>query len=120
MTFYVDINNITALQFEIPLVDEINIPKYSGANFKEAFFNLPDGSEYPCGNNDGLSITSLGTPKCYIFNGDNTNMGMPTSITIYDINYSNNRIVARILLHNPDVIDSWMSVRVKAYKGKTT
>jgi hypothetical protein len=79
---------------------------------------LLDGSEYPCGNNNP-SETATGNPKCYIFNGDKTNMGIPTSITMYDIAYQNNKIIARIILNNPDVIDSWMSVRVKAYAGSS-
>lgn len=46
-------------------------------------------------------------------------MGVPTLITMYHIEYQNRKIVARILLHNPDKIETWMTVRVKAYSGQS-
>lgn len=67
MTLYVSRNDISALQFEIPLVNEVNTVMYS-TNFRSAFFNLNDGNEYPCGNNNPAQ-TNTGNPKCYIFNG---------------------------------------------------
>ena len=70
MTFYTNRTDITALEFEIPLVNEINTVLYSANSFS-AFFSINDGGEYPCGNNDP-GVTGTGNPKCYIKNGINT------------------------------------------------
>ena len=99
------------------MVDDLNGIKYN--NPRNSFFNLKDGSEYPCGNNDPAT-SNTGSVKCYIFNGDNNQMGIPTSITMYHILYDNLKIKARILLHNPEDELKWMSVRVKAFAGTSS
>ena len=114
MTFYTNRTDITGLQFEVPLVNPINGVVYS-SNSLSAFFSISDGGEYPCGNNDpGDSGTS--NPKCFIYNGVNTEMGFPTIITMFDITYTS-RIKARLLIYNPDVDGVWFSINVKAFSG---
>lgn len=76
--------------------------------------NLEDGDEYPCGNNDPVNPSS-GKAKCYLFHGDNTNMGQPATIIMTDFVYTT-QIKARLLLKNPDAIDKWVTINVKAYK----
>lgn len=117
MTFHVTRTDITGLQFFIPLVDEVNNPIY-GANLATAFFGISDGGRYPCGNNDPTD-PNTGNPKCYIYNGNNQNMGYPTVITMVDFNYDSTAkvIKARLLLYNPDILTAYFSIRVRAFKG---
>ena len=114
MTFYTNRTDISALEFEIPLVNEINGVVYSANSFT-AFFSINDGGEYPCGNNHP-GVSGTGNPKCFIYNGDNSEMGFPTVITMLDISYTS-IIRARLLLFNPDQTGVWFSVNVKAYSG---
>lgn len=115
ITLHVNRSDITALQFIIPLRNEINQVVYS-ANSRSAFFDIQDGGEYPCGNNNPGS-TDTGNPKCFIYNGDNTEMGFPTIITMQDISYTGSIIKARLLFYNPDVNIRWFTVKVRAYSG---
>ncbi len=113
MVFYVNRSDITGLQFIIPQVNEINQPIF-GANTLSAFFNINDGGQYPCGNNDP-GVPGTGYPKCFIYNGINTEMGFPTIITMFDFVYTGSVIKARLLLYNPDIPNMWFTVKVRAY-----
>ena len=115
MTLYVNRTDITALQFTIPLLDELNRVVYS-ANTRSAFFNINDGGQYPCGNNNP-GVGGTGTPLCYIYNGDNTEMGFPTIITMFNFRYTGGVIKARLLLYNPDLPSVWFTIKVKAFSG---
>ena len=89
------------------------------SNAASAFFGIADGGEYPCGNNIG-GDTTTGYPKCFIRNGDNLKMGVPTIITMTDFTYTYTggaNIKARILFYNPDQVNRWVSVYVKAFSG---
>lgn len=70
MTFYVNRTDITGLQLIIPQVNQINQALYT-ANTRSAFFNINDGGQYPCGNNN-IGVSGTGYPKCFIYNGINT------------------------------------------------
>ena len=115
MTFYVNRSDITGLQFIIPLRNEINQLIYS-ANARSAFFNIEDGGQYPCGNNNP-GVTGTGYPKCFIYNGDNTDMGFPTIITMIDFQYTGSVIKARLILSNPDIDMRWFTIKVRAFSG---
>lgn len=114
MVFTVSRSDITALKFEIPLIDESGNSIF-GASYSNSFFNLNDGDEYPCGNNQaGTAIT--GRQKCYIFFGDQLSLGTPVQIIMTDFNYGT-FINARLLIKNPTSIGLWLSLTVKAYTG---
>ena len=78
---------------------------------------LADGDEYPCGNNDPANPSS-GKAKCYLFHGDNLNMGQPATIIMTDFVYTT-QIKARLIIKNPAAIDKWVTVNVKAFRGNT-
>lgn len=44
-------------------------------------------------------------------------MGFPTIITMVDFQYSGSVIKARLLLHNPDVVMKWFTIKVRAFSG---
>jgi hypothetical protein len=117
MTFTLNtsVSDIKGLKFEIPLVDEFGIQIFSNPGV--AFMDLADGDEYPCGNNDPLNALS-GKAKCYLFHGDNLNLGQPTTIIMTDFVYTT-QIKARLLIKNPADVGKWVTVNVKAFKGIT-
>lgn len=82
--------------------------------------DLADGEEYPCGNNDPTNPTlnKGGKAKCYLFHGDNLNMGQPATIIMTDFVYTT-QIKARLLIKNPADIDKWVTINVKAFKGNS-
>lgn len=117
MTFTLNtsVTNIKGLKFQIPLVDEFGVQIFSNPN--EAFMDLADGDEYPCGNNDPANPSS-GKAKCYLFHGDNLNMGQPATIIMTDFVYTT-QIKAKLIIKNPADIDKWVTVNVKAFRGNT-
>jgi len=62
-------------------------------------------------------VPGTGVPLCYIYNGDITEMGFPTIITMYNFQYSGGVIHARLLLYNPDAAGMWFTIKVKAFSG---
>lgn len=116
MTFYVNRSDITGLQFIIPQRNQINQLLYN-VNTRSAFFDINDGGQFPCGNNHP-GVTGTGYPKCYIYNGDNSQMGFPTIITMVDFQYSAANIIkARLIFSNPDVDNKWFTIKVRAFSG---
>jgi hypothetical protein len=116
MQFTLSRPDIVALKFEIPMVDSNNQPIF-GPTYSTSFFDLSNGDEYPCGNNQpGVSFSKI--QKCYLFYGDYDFMGAPTQIVMTDVTLSSSNVVnARILLMNPSIVGMWVSVGVKAYAG---
>jgi hypothetical protein len=96
------------------MVDEFNNQIF-GASYKSSFFNLENGDEYPCGNNQ-LGITKTGSHKCYIFYGGYNIMGSPVQIIMTDFNQGAT-IKARLMITNPSIGGAWITVNVKAYTG---
>ena len=96
------------------MVDESNNQIF-GASYKTSFFNLEDGDEYPCGNNQ-LGIAQTGSHKCYLYYGAYNVMASPTTIIMTDFNQGTN-INVRLMLMNPSTWNAWISVKVKAYTG---
>lgn len=96
------------------MVDESNNQIF-GASYKTSFFNLENGDEYPCGNNQ-LGIAQTSIHKCYLFYGSYNVMGSPVSIIMTDFNQGTN-INVRLMMINPSVWSAWISVKVKAYTG---
>ena len=114
MKFDVSRNDIKALKFEIPTVDEYNNPIFGGS-YSSSFFSLKDGDEYPCGNNQ-VGIAQTSTHKCYIFFGKETLLGSPVEIIMTPVNQGAS-INARILLVNPNIHGMSLSIKIKAYTG---
>lgn len=96
------------------MVDEFNNQIF-GASYKTSFFNLENGDEYPCGNNQ-LGIAQTSNHKCYLYYGAYNVMGSPTTIIMTDFNQGTN-INVRLMLNNPSNWNVWVSVNVKAYTG---
>lgn len=115
MSFTVTRTDITAFKFEIPLVDEYDTPIF-GASFQNSFFNLLNGDEYPCGNNQ-VGIAQTGNHKCYLFYRGGNPIGSPVHIIMTDFNQGTT-INARLMLINPSLTGMWISVNVMAYTGK--
>ena len=113
LTVNASVTDIKGLKFEIPLVDEFGIQVFDDPT--TSFMGLDDGEEYPCGNNDPLFAAS-GKAKCYLFRGNNANMGRPTTIIMTDFKYST-QIRARFVMKNPGIAGNWVTINVKAYKG---
>ena len=97
------------------MVDELNQHIF-GSSYSSSFFDLSNGDEYPCGNNQ-QGVTFISKPKCYLFYGDFDYMGAPVQIVMTDITQSATTINARLLLINPTIVGKWVSVSVKAYGG---
>jgi hypothetical protein len=114
MSFTVSRSDITALKFEIPLVDASGTPIF-GPSFQSSFFNLKNGDEYPCGNNQ-VGIVQTGNHKCYLFYGGANLIGSPVQIIMTDFNQGTT-IKARLMLINPSISGMWISVNVIGYTG---
>lgn len=98
------------------MVDENNHPIF-GPTYSSSFFNLANGDEYPCGNNQP-AVTFTKSHKCYIFYGDPDFMGSHVQIIMTDLTQSASQVInARLLLRNPSIVGQWLSVKVKAYGG---
>jgi hypothetical protein len=114
MKFDVSRNDIKALKFEIPTVDEYNNPIFGGS-YLSSFFSLKNGDEYPCGNNQ-VGISQSSAHKCYVFFGKEILLGSPVEIIMTPLNQGAS-INARILLVNPTIHGMSLSVKIKAYTG---
>lgn len=112
MTLTFNRTDVTGLVFEILQVDEKG-NQILNTYTSSSFFDLNDGAAYPCSN---YGFSAGGNPKCVIFNGDNTNKGIPTRIFMTDFTYVQDMNV-RLLIKNTDVPNVWLSVKVLAYGG---
>ena len=109
--------DITGLVFEIPLRDNLgNFLYTSGGAQTNAFLSTEDGSTYPCGNH-GLSAG--GNAKCIIQQGDFSLLTSPTRIIMTDFTYVS-QMNCRLVFTNPETVNSYFSIRVKAYGGTKT
>jgi hypothetical protein len=117
--FKIEFNDptVTGLVFEFPLLSETGVPIYNNP-LTVNFFGLPDGAPYPCGNSNNGWTTTKPTVKCYIKNGDTTNLYTPTRIFMSDFTYSGTMTV-RLLFHNPSP-NNWLNIKIKAYGGSRT
>ncbi len=106
--------DITGLVFQIPVKDTAGNYLYAdAATLAAAFFNLENGATYPCGNH---GLNAGGNVKCTILNGDITYGTLPTRIIMTDFTYSS-QMNCRFIFLNPSTVNSFFSVKVKAYGG---
>lgn len=90
--------DVTGLVFEIPLVDAAGTALYpTDSRLSDAFFDLEDGSTYPCGNH---GLGAGGNVKCIILNGNNDHETTPTRIIMTDFTYSS-QMNCRFIFRNP-------------------
>lgn len=109
--------DITGLVFEIPLVDGAGTRLYSTtADETEGFLSVADGGIYPCGNH---GLGAGGNVKCFLHKGTSTHLTTPTRIVMTDFTYTA-QMNCRFLILNPNNVNAFFSVKVKAFGGDKT